>query len=159
MKKILFTILALLSIQFLWAQVKNENGHLVTSVEVKFATGTATLLSESEKALAEIKQFLNDKESITLIRVEGHVSGGASASQELSQQRAVAVCNWLINNGISCTRVLPVGFGSNKPVADNLTPENRAANTRIHFQIVALRNKLIGGMPADGGGVALPICD
>jgi OOP family OmpA-OmpF porin len=150
-----------LSIQFLWAQVKNENGHLVTSVEVKFATGTATLLSESEKALAEIKNFLNDKERITLIRVEGHVSSGANAaaSQELSQQRAVAVCNWLINSGISCTRVLPVGFGSNKPMVDNLTSENRAANTRIHFQIVALSNKLIAGMPVDGGGVAMSICD
>ena len=54
--------------------------------------------------------------------------------------------------GVDCKRLIAVGFGSAKPVADNSTPEGKAQNRRVSFFNAALRGRLIGGMPADGGG-------
>jgi OOP family OmpA-OmpF porin len=73
--------------------------------------------------------------------------------QKLSEKRAAAVCQRLVQMGIDCQRLLPVGFGSTKPVADNNSPEGKSKNGRIAFVNTALRGKNIGGMPVDGGGV------
>jgi len=70
----------------------------------------------------------------------------------LTEKRATAVGRWLVAHGIDCKRLLAVGFGSNKPIADNATPDGRAQNRRITISNAALRGRLIGGMPADGGG-------
>jgi OOP family OmpA-OmpF porin len=58
-----------------------------------------------------------------------------------------------VEQGIDCKRLISVGFGSSKPVADNATPEGRRQNTRIEIINAALRGKVIGGMPIDGGGI------
>jgi OmpA-OmpF porin, OOP family len=95
------------------------------------------------------------KEYITLMRVEGHSdnSGTAADIQKLTEQRAMTVCRWLVTNGIDCKRVIPVGFGDTKPIESNDTPMGKANNRRIVFALAALKGKMIGGMPADGGGV------
>jgi OOP family OmpA-OmpF porin len=56
--------------------------------------------------------------------------------------------------GVDCKRLLPVGFGSGKPLSDNPTPEGKAQNRRVTFINAALEGKPIGGMPVDGGGTA-----
>lgn len=62
--------------------------------------------------------------------------------------------------GADCKRLIAVGFGSTKPVADNNTAEGKAANRRVSFINAALRSRPIGGMPVDGGGkVAGDICN
>ena len=58
----------------------------------------------------------------------------------------------LVSLGVDCKRLVPVGFGGTKPVAENTTPDGKAQNRRITFVAAALRGVLIGGMPADGGG-------
>lgn len=63
------------------------------------------------------------------------------------------VCRWLVANGIDCKRLIAVGFGSNKPVESNDTPQGKAMNRRMVFALAALKGKMIGGMPADGGSV------
>ena len=131
-----------------------ENNQLKLNYAVLFKPGTAKLLPESDSALMQVQQFLNDKTYISLLRVEGHMSAGANeaALQTLSENRALAVCRWLTEKGVDSKRLLPVGFGSTKPAFANNTPEGRAANNRIVFVMAALRGRLIGGMPADGGG-------
>jgi OOP family OmpA-OmpF porin len=57
-----------------------------------------------------------------------------------------------VGHGVACSRLLPVGFGSNKPVAPNDTPDNKAKNRRISAVNAALKGRAIGGMPVDGGG-------
>jgi OOP family OmpA-OmpF porin len=84
------------------------------------------------------------------VRIEGHVADGDS-KQILSEQRALAIANWLIKNGVDCKRLLAVGFGDTKPIAANDSPE-KATNTRIVFAMAALRGRAIGGMSLDGGG-------
>jgi len=112
---------------------------------VTFKPGTALLDADGIQALAIIKTYLEDKAMISLLRVEGHVYN-TSNDQSLSEARAMAVCKWLTGAGIDCKRLLPVGFGPNKPIVAE------GNNTRIAFFNAALRGRLIGGMPADGGG-------
>ena len=86
--------------------------------------------------------------------------GDASASQLLTEKRALAVCNKLIELGVDCKRLIPVGFGDTKPVADNSIPEVKAENRRVTFVNVSLRGHVIGGLPIDGGGqIAGEICN
>ena len=81
-------------------------------------------------------------------------------NQMLSEKRALTVCKKLIAMGVDCKRLIAVGFGDTKPVADNSTPAGKAENRRISFVNVALRGKVIGGLPIDGGGqVAGEVCN
>ena len=66
--------------------------------------------------------------------------------------RSIAVAKWLVGKGVDCKRLLPVGFGQEKPIADNKTAEGREQNRRTAFVNAELRKKPIGGMPVDGGG-------
>jgi OOP family OmpA-OmpF porin len=137
-----------------------QPGYKLDGLEIKiekpvlFKTGTAILQPEAEEALAIIKQYLEDKSYISLLRVECHTDdvGNNDANQKLSEQRALAVCKKLRDMGADCKRLIAVGFGSTKPVADNSTMEGRSQNRRISFVNVAIKGKLIDGMPEDGGG-------
>jgi OmpA-OmpF porin, OOP family len=134
-----------------------ENNELIIQEKIGFKTGTAILLPESETALLHVKKYLEDKSYISMLRIEGHVSG-TSSNQSLSESRALAICSWLVQQGIDCKRLIATGFGNTKPIASGNTPETTATNTRISFINVALRGHLIGGMPADGGGKVAGDC-
>ncbi|MBK7376214.1 MAG: OmpA family protein [Ferruginibacter sp.] len=141
---------------------KLEGNEVKTAKQVIFETGSDKLKPESMAALETIKQYLADKSYISLLRVECHTdnSGDANAGQLLTEKRALAICKKLVEMGVDCRRLIAVGFGNTKPVADNSTPEGRAQNRRVSFLNAALRNRLIGGMPADGGGkVAGDVCN
>lgn len=136
------------------AEFKQENGHLVLPGPVQFETGKATLKPESDPVLDVVRQYLEAKPDITLLRIEGHTDNvGLSAdNQRLSEERAMSVARWLVGKGIACKRLIPVGFGDSKPIADNKTPDGREANRRTWFVNAELKGKAIGGAPVDGGG-------
>jgi OOP family OmpA-OmpF porin len=125
---------------------------LVLDEPVIFKTGSAELTDEGKTALLPVKEFLVQKDYITTLRVEGHTdnTNAESANQKLSEQRAFAVCKWLVENGIDCKRLIAVGFGSTKPIAANDNIENRAKNRRMEFIPAATRGKAIRVMPLDG---------
>lgn len=131
-----------------------DGNRLVLPGPVTFGTGAATLTPESDAALAAAAAWLVQKDYVTTVRVEGHVSGGddPAAAQRLSEERAMAVAKALVAKDVACERLLPVGFGDTKPVATSRTAEGRAANTRVELHNAGLRGRPIGGMPADGGG-------
>jgi OOP family OmpA-OmpF porin len=131
-----------------------EGNRLVLPAPIVFRTGSAEIAIDSTDALRHIARYLADKDYISLVRIEGHTAnvGDADQNQTLSEQRAMRVAKALVASGVDCKRLIPVGFGSNKPVADNATPEGRAKNTRVDVFNAALRGRMIGGMPADGGG-------
>lgn len=138
-----------------------ENNELKLADPVVFADRSDKLLPRSDKALGVVRDYLNEKKSVTLLRVEGHAdaSDDAEADQQLSERRALAAARWLVAQGVDCKRLVAVGFGGTKPVAANDTPEQRAQNLRLAFMNAALLNRAIGGMPADGGGrVAGDLC-
>lgn len=131
---------------------KMEGNELVFDESIRFKSGTAELSPENQKTLNALKDFLNEKKYVTLLRIEGHVGGKQLNLQGLSEKRAIAITKWLITEGIDCKRLIAVGFGDSKPIIAPQQPAAAENNTRIVFAIAALRDKLIGGMSADGGG-------
>ncbi len=77
----------------------------------------------------------------TLVDINGHTdsTGSLAHNQQLSEQRAISVASYLINQGIEARRMSAVGFGPNQPIATNATDAGRAANRRVEVQISPLR--------------------
>ena len=141
---------------------KLEGSEVKITKPVLFEPGSAKLKPESIAALEIIKQYLTDKSYISQLRVECHTdnSGDANISQALTEKRAMVICRKLNEMGVDCKKLIAVGFGDTKPVADNSTPEGKAENRRVSFVNVSLRGKVIGGMPIDGGGkIAGELCN
>lgn len=111
----------------------------VTLKNIQFALNSFQLEPVSMIELDKLLQLMNDNPSIT-IQVNGHTdnTGNAAANITLSQNRAKAVVNYLIQKGIEAKRITFKGFGSLQPVADNSTEEGRAANRRTEFIITGL---------------------
>jgi len=158
-----FTIILAFFATSLQAQdYKLEGNEVKIAKAVLFETGSAKLKPESMAALEIIKQYLTDKSYISQLRVECHTdnSDAVAISQALSEKRALVICRKLIEMGVDCKRLIAVGFGDTKPVADNSTPDGKAENRRVTFVNVALRGHVIGGMPVDGGGkIAGELCN
>ncbi len=73
----------------------------------------------------------------TSILVEGHTdsTGSETYNQQLSERRANSVKNLLVQRGVHEYRVNTVGYGKNRPVATNGTPEGRQMNRRVEIRI------------------------
>jgi OOP family OmpA-OmpF porin len=136
-------------------KVKIESGQTVLPGPVEFETGSATITEASKPVLDVLRDFLNGHKDLTKVRIEGHTdnAGVAKDNLELTKKRALAVAKYLVAGGVDAKRLLPVGFGDTKPVESNDSPESRAKNRRITIVPAEMRGRLIGGMPADGGGV------
>ncbi|NOT91313.1 OmpA family protein [Ferruginibacter sp.] len=161
MKYCLLFLFTFLNIAAFAQDYKLEGNEVKIEKPVLFESGLAKLKPESTAALEIIKKYLDDKSYISLLRVECHTDNGGNENnnQLLSEKRAMTVCTALVKMGVDCKRLIAVGFGSTKPVADNGTAEGKVANRRISFINAALRSRPIGGMPVDGGGkVAGDIC-
>lgn len=131
-----------------------KNNELTVPHSIFYEAGKATLQPSSDAALVYVKGYLAAKSYISKMRIEVHTdsTGNDEFNQKLSEERALAVAKSLVAKGVDCKRLLPVGFGENKPVADNRTTGGRVKNRRTQFFNAALRGKAIGGMPTDGGG-------
>jgi OOP family OmpA-OmpF porin len=154
MKLFLTILLASFAITLQAQDYKLEGNEVKITKPVLFETGSAKLKPESAAALEIIKQYLTDKTYISQLRVECHTdnSGDAAANQLLTEKRAMVICKKLIEMGVDCKRLIAIGFGDTKPVADNSTPDGKAENRRVTFVNVSLRGRVIGGLPVDGGG-------
>ncbi|MBQ9440463.1 MAG: OmpA family protein [Paludibacteraceae bacterium] len=67
--------------------------------------------------------------------VQGHTdnTGTVAGNQKLSEQRAQAIVNKLVEMGIAANRLFAKGMGQSAPLADNSTDEGRAKNRRVEF--------------------------
>jgi len=132
----------------------SKEGKLGLPGPVVFETGSDKLSPESDAVLEHVQKYLEATPTITLLRIEGHTDnvGKPADNEVLSEKRAMSVARWLVAKNIACKRLLPVGFGDTKPVADNNTEEGRAQNRRTAFYNAAINGKPIGNLPVDGGG-------
>jgi outer membrane protein OmpA-like peptidoglycan-associated protein len=71
------------------------------------------------------------------VTVEGHTDsiGSDQYNQKLSERRANAVRQYLIEKGIASSRIQVIGYGEQRPIADNKTKEGRAINRRAEFEV------------------------
>jgi OOP family OmpA-OmpF porin len=88
----------------------------------------------SFKILDEVVGVLNDNPKISL-EVQGHTDnvGGDSYNMNLSQKRADAVRAYLVQKGITPTRLVSKGYGFHQPLVPNTTAANRDLNRRVQF--------------------------
>ena len=116
--------------------------------KVMFDTGKATIKVDSHALLKDVATVLRDTPSVSKLRVEGHTDdvGKDAANKKLSQQRADSVKAFLVDVGIDGARLEAVGYGEEKPVADNATDEGKEKNRRVEFNIIGEATA-----PAEGG--------
>ena len=111
----------------------------ITLDNIYFKTGSAQLTTASEQTLDGVKRIFVDNPGI-VIQVEGHTDsqGSAAYNKKLSGKRANSVMNYLITKlNIPNEQLTAVGFGEERPVADNKKKEGRAKNRRIEFRVMA----------------------
>ncbi|MEM9930191.1 MAG: OmpA family protein, partial [Bacteroidota bacterium] len=104
---------------------------------VQFASGEAELLAASNQELLRLTQLLQTYPDLR-IEITGHTDnvGQPSDNLRLSEARAQAVYNYIVEAGIATDRLSYQGFGEEKPIADNDTEEGRARNRRTEFVVV-----------------------
>ena len=97
-----------------------------------FQSGKATLLKKSFAPLNEVVKILKENPSINLV-IEGYTdnSGLAKTNLILSKNRANAVMNFFVKNGVDKSRLSAKGFGIQNPIATNKTAAGRAQNRRV----------------------------
>ena len=96
------------------------------------ARGPAALLAKP--IIDQIVQMMNSNPDLK-IGVEGHTDnvGTPASNKTLSEARAKSVVSAIVAQGIAADRLSPVGFGQDKPIADNNTEEGRAQNRRVEL--------------------------
>jgi len=104
---------------------------------IYFDKAKATIRPQSKGVLANAAKVLKEYPSISL-EISGHTSseGEAAVNQRLSQERADAVKQWLVDNGVPPERLKTRGAGADEPIADNKTAAGREKNRRIEFKVV-----------------------
>lgn len=109
------------------------DGKFVTT-GIKFDVNKATIRPESMGTINYVVKMMNDNAGLNF-SVEGHTDsdGDDAMNQRLSEQRARAVMDKLIELGIVSQRLTSKGWGESKPAATNDTPENKALNRRVEF--------------------------
>jgi outer membrane protein OmpA-like peptidoglycan-associated protein len=106
---------------------------------ITFKTNSAEVDPSFYKVLNSVNLVLK-KYNKTVIEVAGHTdnTGSAEYNQQLSERRANAVASYLEAQGLANNRVVTVGAGETRPVADNSTPEGRQANRRVELTLTPL---------------------
>lgn len=111
-----------------------EEGQEIILIGVNFATGSADLTENAKRILYQVAESLIANEDIE-IEIRGYTDsvGSASNNLSLSQRRAESVRNYLVQNGVTFSRLRAIGYGEANPIASNATPDGRAKNRRIEF--------------------------
>ncbi len=104
-----------------------------------FQTGSAVLIKTSDAELKKLYQTLVDNPTMK-IEIAGHTdnTGTDELNQKLSESRAKAVYQYIIEHKIDPSRLTFIGHGSTKPIASNDTESGRKQNRRTEFRILHL---------------------
>lgn len=110
----------------------NKTGKAI--LYINFDSGKSTIKNESMPVIEQIIEMLKLANEINL-SVEGNTDsdGSNESNLKLSEARAKAVVDAIVNGGIHGSRLSSVGFGEEKPIADNSTEEGKAKNRRVEL--------------------------
>ncbi|RSZ55563.1 OmpA family protein [Massilia atriviolacea] len=114
----------------------DSKGHI--ALYINFDTDKAAIRPDGKPAVDEIATLMK-KESALHLSVEGHTDnvGNPARNKTLSRERAQAVVQALVSDGIDGTRLSAAGHGADKPLTDNGSDEGRAKNRRVELVKVA----------------------
>lgn len=117
---------------------RTDEGVLVTlESDLLFPSNSSYLTEQAKLELDKLEKILTQDAGASII-VNGHTdaTGTKEYNQELSEKRAVSVKTYLTGKGISANRITTHGFGIEKPIAPNNTPEGRQKNRRVEIIVV-----------------------
>ena len=119
------------------AQVVVENGQIKVLATIKFKTNSDELEDESAVILDQLVLTIRARQDIRAVEIGGHTdsTGSHDLNMRLSQLRANSVKRYMVEHGIQAKRLQAIGYGPDKPIADNKTDEGRALNRRVEFII------------------------
>ena len=115
-----------------------EKGATIVLKNIFFETGKFELKSESKSELNKLVSLLKDNPDLK-IQIDGHTDnvGQEKDNQLLSTNRAKSVVAYLLSKAINTQRLTYKGFGSTKPVSDNLTEKGKSLNRRTELSIIS----------------------
>jgi outer membrane protein OmpA-like peptidoglycan-associated protein len=122
-----------------------QAGVVVTKTELKlkrqvhFLFDSSAIQPDSQSILEEIAEALRTHAEIRSVEIQGHTDdiGSADHNLRLSDERATSVRDALIVLGVESSRLTARGYGKEKPLVRNASPESRARNRRVQLMIQA----------------------
>jgi len=119
--------------------ITNTGDRLIVSFPeaILFASGSFTVRPGLNDDMFDLTQSLQRYPEST-IQIVGHTDsdGDAASNQQLSERRANAVADVLLNQGVPFQRIQTFGRGESQPIASNFTPEGKAQNRRVEIVIL-----------------------
>ena len=114
----------------------SARGLIVNMPDVLFALNSANLTSDARERLAKVAGILIAYPDIR-VEVDGYTdnTGPMNFNQQLSQQRADTVRQYLVSQGVPSGSMDSKGFGPNDPIASNDTPDGRKQNRRVNMVV------------------------
>ncbi len=115
---------------------KVKVGTKVVLENIYFETNKATLKPDSYEQLNQVLKFMQNNETVQL-EISGHTdnTGSLKYNTKLSEERAKAVVDYLVAQGIDASRLQWKGYAFTQPIAPNNTPEGREKNRRVEFKV------------------------
>jgi outer membrane protein OmpA-like peptidoglycan-associated protein len=107
--------------------------------DITFDTDKYAIKPSFRETLNSVAIVLNRYQQ-TVVDIFGHTdsTGSLAHNMALSERRALAVANYLAQQGVDSRRFAVTGFGPNRPIATNSTAEGRALNRRVEIQLSPL---------------------
>lgn len=117
--------------------IKVKVGKKIVLNNILFETGKSVLTKSSYEEIDRLLSILEENPKMK-IEISGHTdkTGSEPFNFKLSENRAKAVVDYLVQKGISSSRLEYKGFGSLQPIADNATAAGRTKNRRVEFKIL-----------------------
>jgi OOP family OmpA-OmpF porin len=111
-----------------------EKGRQTLNVEFDF--NKSIIKQGYDKDINDLVQVMKDYPDLKVV-IEGHTDniGTAEFNKELSQRRADAVKQYMVEKGIDANRITAEGFGFDRPIASNDTEEGRQKNRRVEAAV------------------------
>jgi OOP family OmpA-OmpF porin len=120
------------------ARVEVRNDSIEIHEKIHFESRMAIISDDSFGLMDEITKVLKENPQILKVRIEGHTDsvGTDKYNEKLSDERAKAVLDYVVEHGVSADRLESKGYGEASPIGDNETDEGREKNRRVEFKII-----------------------
>jgi outer membrane protein OmpA-like peptidoglycan-associated protein len=113
---------------------KAEVGDKIALKNIIFYGGTPDPMPESTKTLKDLLKTLKNNPTIEIC-IEGHICCHSTDNDDLSGRRALAVYDYLVENGIDKNRLSYKGFGRTQPLTQERTSAEQQMNRRVEIRI------------------------
>lgn len=136
---------AMLDITLEPTKLRVEANRIVILDKVQFETAKAVIKPVSYQLLNEVAEIIIRNPKAGRVEVQGHTDsrGSDSYNLDLSDRRATAVREYLVNRGVQANRLIAVGYGETKPIDTNATAAGRAQNRRVEFLLIDQKSQQI----------------